>query len=93
MTLALTRAGAEAAGSLGARLRGVGSYPQVYEVLRVSSAVFADTVDIFEQYGDQELSSTDATTVALRRRHDLDRILSFDDDFDGVAPRLDPARV
>lgn len=93
VTLALTRAGAGAAQSLGARLRGADPYPSVYEVLGVSSAVFADAVEVFERYGDQALSFTDATTVALRRRHGLDRILSFDDDFDGVAPRLDPTTV
>ena len=46
-------------------------------------------MDIFECYDDQSLSFTDATTVATLERHDIDRVLSFDDDFDGVAPRLD----
>lgn len=78
---------------LGDRLRGIGSYPQVYEMLWVSAAVFADGVDVFEQYDDQGLSFTDATTVALAERHDIDAVLSFDDDFDGIVSRIDPATM
>ena len=75
------------------RIRGAESYPQVYELLWVSTAVFSDAIDVFEQYGDQQLSFTDATTVALADRHDVDSILSFDDDFDGVYQRTEPAAV
>lgn len=67
--------------------------PKTYEMLRVSAAVFADAVDIFEQYDDQALSFTDATTIALCNRHDLDGVLSFDDDFDGLVHRIDPESV
>jgi len=48
---------------LGNRLRGVGPYPQVYAMQRVSAAAFDEAVDVFEQYDDQALSFTDATTV------------------------------
>ena len=75
------------------RIRGAESYPQVYELLWVSAAVFSDAIDVFEQYDDQQLSFTDATTVALADRHDVDSILSFDDDFDGVYQRTEPAAV
>ena len=34
--------------------------------------------------------STDATNVALCARHDVDAILSFDADFDGVVSGIDP---
>jgi predicted nucleic acid-binding protein len=37
------------------------------------------------------LSFTDATTVALVERHGIDAVLSFDDDFDGIVERVDPA--
>lgn len=94
VTLTLVRAGSfSAAKRLGERLRGVDPYPSAYEMLHVSAAVFADAVDAFERYDDQRLSFTDATTVALCRRHDVDRVLSFDDDFDGIVPRIDPADV
>ena len=90
VTLTLKRGSFQPAKRLGGRLRGVGPYPQVYAMHRVSAAVFDDAVDIFEQYDDQALSFTDATTVALCRRHDIDAVLSFDDDFDGVVTRIDP---
>ena len=75
---------------LGDKLRGADPYPQAYEMLRVSAAVFADAVDIFEQYDDQALSFTDATSIALYQRHGVDSIMSFDDDFDGIVDRVDP---
>ena len=75
------------------RIRGAGSYPQAYELLWVSTAVFSDAINVFEQYDDQQLSFTDATTVALADRHDVDSILSFDDDFDGIYRRTEPAAV
>ena len=94
ITLTLTRAGSFApAKRLGDRLRGIDPYPGVYELLHVSPTVFADAVEIFERYADQALSFTDATTVALRRRHDINSVLSFDDDFDGIVTRIDPASV
>lgn len=94
VTLTLRRAGSfSAAKRLGDRLRGVGPYPAAYEMLHVSAAVFADAVDVFERHDDQRLSFTDATTVALCRRHDVGAVLSFDDDFDGIVDRVDPAAV
>lgn len=92
VTLTQTRAGAfQPAKQLGDRLRGIGSCPPVYELLWVSAAVFSDSVEVFERYDDQELSFTDATTVALAERHDVDSVLSFDDDFDGIVSRTDPS--
>ncbi|WP_225335227.1 type II toxin-antitoxin system VapC family toxin [Halomicrobium urmianum] len=75
---------------VGRRLRGAGSLPDVYETLFVTPSVFDDTVDAFETYDDQQISFTDATTVVLAERHDVDTVLSFDDDFDGVVDRTDP---
>ena len=65
----------------------------MYEFLRVSATVFDDAVDVFERYDDQALSFTDATTVALCRRNNIDAVMSFDDDFDGVTQRVDPRSV
>lgn len=94
VTLTQRRAGAfQPAKQLGDRIRGVGSYPHVYEILWVSAAVFSDSIDVFERYDDQALSFTDATTVALADRHDVDSVLSFDDDFDGVVSRTDPTVI
>ncbi|MFP8953877.1 type II toxin-antitoxin system VapC family toxin [Natrialbaceae archaeon A-arb3/5] len=94
VTLTLKRSGTfTPAKQLGEKLRGVEPYPSIYEMSRVSAAAFADAVDIFEQYDDQALSFTDATTVALCRRHDIDSVMSFDDDFDGIVERIDPKVV
>jgi len=92
VTLALKRSGRWAiANDLGTKLRGAGAYPRAYELLHVSPAVFTDAVSVFERYDDQHLSFTDATSVALLERHDIDHLLSFDDDFDGIADRIAPA--
>jgi hypothetical protein len=94
VTLARTRTGSHAAARrLADRLRGIDPYPDAYELLHVSPAVFTDAIEIFDRYDDQQLSFTDATSVALVERHDLDQILSFDDDFDGIVTRVDPAHV
>jgi predicted nucleic acid-binding protein len=44
----------------------------------------------YERYDDHEFSFTDAMTVAMVEHHDVDAVLSFDDDFDGVVDRLAP---
>lgn len=94
VTQTLKRGGVfDPAQRIGEKIRGVDPYPEVYEFLRVSAAVFDDAVDVFGQYHDQALSFTDAMTVALCQRHNIDALLSFDDDFDGVTERVDPRSV
>ena len=93
-TLTLKRNGShEAATTLGRRIRGVDTYPNAYEWLRVTAAAFTEAIEVFERFDDQRLSFTDATSIALARRYDIDHVLSFDDDFDGIVDRLDPARL
>jgi predicted nucleic acid-binding protein len=82
-----------AAKRLGERLRGADPYPQTFELLRVSAAAFADAVDVFERHDDQRLRFTDATTTALARRHGVDQVLSFDDEFDGLVSRVPPTEL
>jgi len=94
VTLTMTRAGAHRpARALGRRLRGAGEYPSVYELVSVDRQAFDAAVECFERYDDQSLSFTDATTVALCERRGFDGVLSFDDDFDGLVNRFDPADV
>ncbi len=90
VTLTLRRGSFEAAKQVGERLRGVDPYPETYNLLRVSDGRFADAIDVFEQYDDQRLSFTDATTVALSQHYGIDYVLTFDDDFDGIVSRIDP---
>lgn len=77
---------------VGRRLRGDG-YPDAIELLYSSPTLFDDAVQMYEQYTDHELSFTDAMTVAMVEYHEVDSVLSFDDDFDGVVDRLDPKVV
>lgn len=93
VTLTRRRTGrVEDAIELGKRLRGDG-YPDAIEILHSSPAHFSHAFDIFETYDEHQLSFTDAMTLALVEDHGLDGILSFDDDFDGLVDRLDPADV
>jgi predicted nucleic acid-binding protein len=93
VTLTQRRMGDPNAGvEVGRRIRGDG-YPDVIELLRPTQTVFDDAVAVYEQYTDQALSFTDAVTVATVAFHDIDTVLSFDDDFDGVTDRLSPATV
>ncbi len=62
-------------------------------MLFVTESVFEETQEIFERYDDQSLSFTDASTIALIERSDVDAVLSFDDGFDGIVERVDPASV
>jgi len=94
ITLTRKRTGSfTAAKRLNDRLRGRGGYPRAFEMCHVSPTVFSNAVTVFERYDDQALSFTDATSVALLDQRDIDRILSFDDDFDGIVDRIDPTTL
>jgi predicted nucleic acid-binding protein len=94
VTLTMTRVGShKAARTLGRRGRGADAYPGVYELVNVDRQAFEAAVECFERYDDQSLSFTDATTVALCERRGFDGVLSFDDDFDGLVDRFDPAEI
>lgn len=92
----LTRSRAATFGPVGElinKLRGRDPYPSVYELLFVSRDGFADAFAALESYTDHSLSFTDATTVVLCDAHEIDQVLSYDDDFDGLVPRLDPEAI
>ena len=78
--------------AIGRRIRGEG-YPDAIELLYSSPTLFDTAVEVYEKYTDQDLSFTDAMTVAMVDYHDIDAVLSFDDDFDGVVDRLAPERI
>lgn len=94
VTLIRTRTGwFDDAKVVGDRIRGTDPYPGAITVLHVSKALFERIIETFERYSDHSLSFTDASTVALTEHHDVDHILSFDDDFDGIVDRLDPTEL
>lgn len=95
-TVTLTRTRTERfddAKAVGDRIRGIGPYPDAITMLYVSEGLFQRTLETFERYNDHSLSFTDTSTVALAEHHDIDYVLSFDDDFDGIVERLDPVHV
>ena len=90
VTLTQMRTGDVEAGlELGRRIRGDG-YPSAIELLYSSQSLFDCAVTIQQAYADHELSFTDAFSVAMIESNDIDCLLSFDDDFDGVVDRLAP---
>lgn len=78
--------------AIGQRICGEG-YPDAIELLYSSPTLFETAVETYETYAGQELSFTDAMTVVMVEYHDIDGVLSFDDDFDGVVDRLVPERI
>lgn len=94
VTLIRTRTGRfDDAKVVGDRIRGTDPYPGAITVLHVSKALFERTIETFERYSDHSLSFTDASTIALVDYNDIDHLLSFDDDFDGIVDRLDPTEL
>ena len=89
VTLVRQRTGRiEPAIDVGRRIRGVDPFPRAFEVLHVTEPLFERTVDVFERYDDQSLSFTDANIIALVDAYDIDAVLSFDADFDGLVDRI-----
>lgn len=93
VTLTQRRTGDVEAGlEIGRRIRGEG-YPSAIELLHSSETLFDRAVSIQAEYAEHRLSFTDAMTVAHVQHHDIDGVLSFDDDFDGVVTRLVPSTL
>lgn len=94
VTLALSRfSDPDTALGAGDRVLGRNGYPDVVNLVVVDSDLFDAATDLHRRYSDQGLSFADATTVALVERRDVDRVLAFDDDFDGLVNRIDPSSV
>lgn len=93
VTLVRSHRGYSEAKTVGDRILGVGEYPDAYDLFTVTERDFENALDIFETYRDHPLSFTDASTIALMDVHDIDYLLSFDSDFDGLIDRLDPDDV
>lgn len=75
------------------RILGNGEFSDVIEVLNVDDERFKRSVEAFRRYDDHDLSFTDASSIALVQELNLDAILAFDDDFDGLVTRLDPKEI
>lgn len=93
VTLVRKRMGTfEDAKTVSDRITGTDSVAPI-KLLFVGERYLDPSLDVFERYSDHGLSFTDATTIALVKAHDIDSVLSFDDDFDGIVDRLDPEEL
>jgi hypothetical protein len=57
-------------------------------VLRVDGEAFKEAWKLFPRYAGKGLSFTDCTTIALMRMMDVENVVSFDADFDGITSRI-----
>jgi predicted nucleic acid-binding protein len=94
VTLTRQRTGSfTASKTIADRILGRGEFPSVVECEQVSERVVSHGLAVYEQYDDHDLSFTDAVVVATCESAGIDRVCSFDDDFDGIVDRLDPTTV
>ncbi len=85
VTLALVRTGrVELAVDLGCFMLSSRRIRMLY----VDRVVFEEAWEVFRRYAGRGLSFTDATSIALMKRHNIEFIMSFDKHFDGIAPRI-----
>lgn len=91
-TRARTRSLADAM-AVGNRILGLRGFPRILDILPVGGPVVRDALRVLMTYKEKALSFTDATTIALVKARGIDRVLSFDADFDGILERLDPRQA
>lgn len=94
--ITLTRTRTESfddAWTIGQRILGRGPYPDRIEVTPVTPDLFEATLETFATYDDHSLSFTDASILAVVEQQNIDAVLSFDDNFDGLVDRIDPSTV
>lgn len=80
----------DAAKAVSDRILGDGS---PITVLQVDEPRVRASVEAFRQYRDHDLSFTDATILSQVQANDIDAILSFNDDFDGIIRRTPPSEL
>ena len=91
VTLTRARTGSfEAADLIAKRILGHEPFPQAFEFLVLDPDDVHDALETFRRYDDQNLSFTDATILSLCASRNIDAILSFDTDFDGLYDRIEP---
>lgn len=91
VTLTRARTGSfEAADTVAGRILGEEPFPQVFEMIHVEPDDIRTSLETFRRYDDHDLSFTDATIVTLCESRDIDAVLSFDTDFDGLVERIEP---
>jgi len=57
-------------------------------IVYVNKTIFKEAWSIFTKYFEKKLSFTDATSIAIMKRYNIDYIMSFDKHFDGIVSRI-----
>ena len=57
-------------------------------ILRVNTLAFKEAWKLFSRYAEKGLSFTDCTSIALMSMKNIESIVSFDTDFDGIITRI-----
>lgn len=63
---------------------------RVVEKMEVGKEIFELAWEIFETYEDKKLSFTDCTSFALMKKRDIEKVFSFDKDFENMGFSLMP---
>ena len=86
VTTALMRTGNhELAIELGENILGV--KVKFVSIIQIEYTTFSASWELFKKYIDKKLSFTDCVSIAVVNNYGLDKIISFDSDFDGIIPR------
>ena len=91
VTLTRARTGSfEAADTVANRILGEEPFPRAFELIHVEPDDVRASLEAFRRYADHDLSFTDATIITTCQSRDIDAVLSFDTEFDGLVDRIDP---
>jgi predicted nucleic acid-binding protein len=82
----------EAANTVADQILGEDPFPRVFELLYSHPDDVHASLETFRQYGDHDLSFTDASIIALCEARGIDAVLIFDTDFDGLIDRIEPGK-
>ena len=62
--------------------------PPFLLMLKVDENTFKGSWKLFLKHAERGLSFTDCTSIALMKSRGIENIMSFDDHFDGIVPRI-----
>jgi len=63
------------------------SSPRI-KLLFINDEIFKRAWKIFQKYKEKRLSFTDCTTIAPIEQHKIDKLMSFDQHFNGIVQRI-----
>ena len=65
----------------------LGANVKFVSMVQVDLTSFSQAWKLFNKYIDKKLSFTDCVSIAVIKNYGLNKIVSFDRDFDGIIPR------